>query len=78
MTRYQQELTDIALHWLSTTKYQQLLSYTDPVHSFITLYAHLSQLDLVFSNYAFYNDYVQRSKYINAWMHELHISAAKG
>ena len=23
------------LHWLSTTKYQQLLSNTDPVHSFI-------------------------------------------
>ena len=74
MTRYQQELTDTALHWLTTTKYQ----LSDPVHSFITLYAQLSQLDLVFSNYAFYNDYVQRSKYINAWMHELHISAAKG
>ena len=34
------------INWchIKLTQYQQLLSYNDPVHSFITLYAQLSQL----------------------------------
>ena len=34
-TQCHQELTSSTLHWLSTTKYQPLLCFTDPVHNFI-------------------------------------------
>ena len=36
LTECHQELTSTAIYWLSTTKYQPFLSYTDPVHSFTT------------------------------------------
>ena len=48
LTKYHQELTGTALYWLSTTKYQLLLSFSDPVtSSYIPSNAQLSQLDLV-------------------------------
>ena len=45
LTKYQ---TVSALHWLSATKYQPLLSYIDPVHTVSSSRnAQLNQLDLV-------------------------------
>ena len=47
LTKYK-TLTVSALHWLSATKYQPLLSYIDPVHTVSSSRnAQLNQLDLV-------------------------------
>ena len=36
LTQGHQELTGTAFYWLSTTKYQPLLFYTDQENSFVT------------------------------------------